>query len=172
MASPPGCGRVETDQVSDMNCQEFWSTMPELAHEAEDGHMEHVGECAACAALLNRQRTLASGLRTLAADWRPVEAPARVEARLTAAFLGQAGLTVLGPATRWWVPVATWATAAAAVVALAMFLVHTRPVIPAHRATSNRVQLAAVEPPTDLETLGDSSDADNDFIPMPNAARI
>jgi Glu-tRNA(Gln) amidotransferase subunit E-like FAD-binding protein len=95
-----------------------------------------------------------------------------VESRLTAAFLGQAGLAVRRPAARWWVPVATWAAAAAAVVALAMFLARDRQVVPAHRTTSNRVQLAAVEPPADLETLGDSSDADGDFIPMPNAARI
>ncbi len=155
-----------------MNCQEFWNTMPELAHEAEDGHFEHVGECAACAALLNRQRALASGLRMLAADWRSVEAPARVESRLTAAFLGQAGLRVRRPPTRWWVPVATWAAAAAAVVALAMFLARDRPVEPAHRTSSSRVQLAAVEPPADLEMLGDSSDTDSDFIPMPSAARI
>jgi hypothetical protein len=155
-----------------MNCQEFWNTMPELAREPEDGHLEHVRECSACAALLNRQRTLASGLRTLAADWRSVEAPARVESRLTAAFLGQAGLTVLHPVTRWWVPLATWAAATAAVVGLAMFLVRDRQVVPAHRTTSNRVQLAAIEPSADLETPGDSSDAESDFIPLPNAARI
>jgi hypothetical protein len=155
-----------------MNCQEFWNTMPELSHQAEDGHFEHVRKCAACAALLNRQRTLTLGLRRLAADWQCVEAPARVESRLTAAFLGQAGRTVLRPAARWWVPVATWATAAVAVIALAMFLARDRHVVPAHRTTSSRVELAAVEPPADLETLGDSSDTDNDFIPMPNAARI
>ena len=146
--------------------------MPELAHEAEDGHCEHVRECVQCAALLNRQRTLASGLRRLAADWRPVEAPARVEGRLTAAFLGQAGRTVLHPAIRWWVPVATWAMATAAVVALAMFLARDRHVAPAHRTASSRVQLAAVEPPADLDMVGDFSDADNDFIPIPNAERI
>ena len=155
-----------------MKCQEFWNTMPELSHQAEDGHFEHVRKCAACAALLNRQRTLALGLRRLAADWQCVEAPARVESRLTAAFLGQAGLTVLRPATRWWVPVATWATAAVAVIALATFLARDRHVVPAHRTTSNRVELAAVEPPADLEMLGDFSGADNDFIPVPNAARI
>jgi hypothetical protein len=76
------------------------------------------------------------------------------------------------PTARWWVPVATWATAAVAVVALAMFLARDRHVVPAHRTTSNRVELAAVEPPADLNTLGDSSGTDNDFIPMPNAARI
>jgi hypothetical protein len=155
-----------------MNCQEFWITMPELAHQAEDGHFEHVRECPACAALLNRQRNLALGLRRLAADWRSVEAPARLESKLTAAFLGQAGLTVFGPPARWWVPLATWAAAAAAMLALAMFLVRDRQVAPAHRTISNRVQLAVVEPPADLETLGDSSDAESDFIPMPNAARI
>ena len=172
MAAPVRCDGDETDKVSDMNCQEFWNTMPELAHEAQDGHLEHVRECPACAALLNRQRTLTSGLRMLAADWRSVEAPARVESRLTAAFLGQAGLAMRRPPARWWLPVATWAAAAAAVVALAMFLARDRPVVPAHRTTSSRVQLAAVEPPADLESLGDSSDADADFIPLPNAARI
>jgi hypothetical protein len=155
-----------------MNCQEFWNTMPELADEAEDRHLEHLGECSACAALLNRQRTLVSGLRMLAADWRSVEAPARVESRLTAAFLGQAGLAARGFSSRWWVPVATWATAAAAVVALAMFLVRDRQVAPVHRTASSGVQLAAVEPAADLETLADFSDADDDFIPIPNAARI
>jgi hypothetical protein len=155
-----------------MNCQEFWNTMPELAPEAEVGHFEHLRECAACAALSNRQRTLTSGLRMLAADWRCVEAPARLESRLTAAFLGQAGLAVRGPASRWWVPVATWAMATAAVVAMAMFLARDRQVVPAHRTASSRVELAAVEPPADVEMPGDFSDADNDFIPMPNAARI
>jgi hypothetical protein len=155
-----------------MNCQEFWNTMPELGHEAAEGDCEHARECAACAALLNRQRTLATGLRRLAADWRPVEAPAGVETKLTAAFLAQAGLSVLRPATRWWVPVATWAMATAAVVALAMFLARDRQVAPAHRTASSRVQLAAVEPPADLEMPGDFSDAESDFIPMPNAARI
>jgi len=156
-----------------MNCQEFWDTMPELADAAEDGHLEHIGECSACAALMNRQRTLASGLRTLAADWQSVGAPARVESRVTKAFLGRAGLTVLDPAIRWWVPVVSWATATAAVVALAMFLVHDRqPATPAHRTNPSRVQLAAAEPPVDLETPSDSSDADSDFIPIPNAARI
>ena len=155
-----------------MNCQEFWNTMPELARQAEDGHSEHARECAACATLLKRQRTLASGLRLLAADWRPVEAPTRVESRLTAAFLSQAGMAVRRPASRWWVPLATWAAAAAAVVALALFLARDRQVVPAHRTTSSRVELAAVEPAADLETLGDSSVADGDFIPMPNAARI
>ena len=53
-----------------------------------------------------------------------------------------------------------------------MFLARDRPVAPAHRTSSSRVQLAAVEPPADLETVGDSSDAESDFIPIPNAARI
>jgi hypothetical protein len=70
------------------------------------------------------------------------------------------------------VPLATWAAATAAVVGLAMFLVRDRQVVPAHRTTSNRVQLAAIEPSADLETPGDSSDAESDFIPLPNAARI
>jgi hypothetical protein len=63
--------------------------------------------------------------------------------------------------------------ATAAVVALAMFLVRDRQVVaPAHRTVSSRVQLAAVEPPADFETLGDASDAESDFIPLPNAERI
>jgi hypothetical protein len=155
-----------------MNCQEFWNTMPELAHEAEEGQLEHLRECSACNTLLNRQRALASGLRLVAAELRRVQAPARVESRLTAAFLGQAGLAVHRPASRWWVPVVTWASAAAAVAALAMLLARDRRPVPAHRTTSSHVQLAAVELPADLEALGDFSDAESDFIPLPNAARI
>jgi len=155
-----------------MNCQEFWDTMPELAHEAGEGHCEHLRECSPCAALLNHQRALASGLRLVAAELRHVEAPARVESRLTAAFLGQAGLPVRRPASRWWMPVVTWASAAAAVAALAMFLMRDRQPAPAHRTASSSLQLAAVEAPADLDALGDSSDADNEFIPLPNAARI
>jgi hypothetical protein len=45
-------------------------------------------------------------------------------------------------------------------------------VAPAHRTASSRVQLAAVEPPADFETLGDASDTESDFIPLPNAERI
>jgi hypothetical protein len=156
-----------------MNCQEFWNTMPELACDRVVGHFEHLHECSACAALLNRQRALASGLRLVAAELRRVEAPARVEARLTAAFLGQAGLAPRRPVSRWWVPVATWASAAA-VIALALFLARGRQPAPepAHRTAPGNVQLAAVEPPPDVEVPGESFGADTDFIPLPNAARI
>ncbi len=158
-----------------MNCQEFWNTKPELACDAEERHFEHLHECSACAARLNRQRALASGLRLVAEELRRVEAPARVETRLTAAFLGQAGLAVRRPASRrWWVPVVTWASAAAAVAALALFLARDRRPAPepAHRTARGSVQLAAVEPPADVEVPGEWSGADTDFIPLPNAARI
>jgi hypothetical protein len=155
-----------------MSCQEFWDTMPELGAPGappDAEHREHLEECAACAALLGRQRVLETGLRAVAGVWSRVEAPARVEARLKAAFRGQAGLAVRRPASRWWVPVVTWASAAAAVIALAMFLVRGREPstegAPPQRVARGSVELAALEWPA-----GD--EADGDFIPLPNAAQV
>lgn len=158
-----------------MSCQEFWNTMPELAAPGappDAEHREHLEECAACAALLGRQRALEAGLRAVAGVWSRVEAPARMEARLRAAFRGQAGLAVRRPASRWWVPVVAWASAAAAVIALAIFLVRDRqPVtegVPPQRVARGLVEMAALEWPAGVEAAGE----DGDFIPLPNAAQV
>ena len=63
-----------------MNCAEFWNQMPELVSgdNPEQDH-DHVRQCPQCASLLERQRRLMSGLRTMAGDMRAVGAPPRVE---------------------------------------------------------------------------------------------
>ena len=73
-----------------MTCREFWRRMPELETGPEES--EHTRQCAACAALLERQQALAASLRRLAMDGRTVEAPARLEASLRAAFREHSGL--------------------------------------------------------------------------------
>ncbi|MBZ5621870.1 MAG: hypothetical protein LAQ69_24565 [Acidobacteriia bacterium] len=157
-----------------MNCQEFWNTMPELA--CDQDRLVHLRDCLACAQRLERQRRLAAGLRTIAAEWSQVEAPARVEARLIAAFRSHAGLGHSGRAMfrppRVWLPVATWLAAAAAVVALAIALVSGRQPKPAHQSVPSGSEWAFAQVPGELGTGDDSPYNDADFIPLPNAERI
>jgi len=164
---------MEAGKVFDMNCQEFWNTMPELArHEDQFGHLR---ECTACAALWERQRSLTAGLRTVASEWSRLQAPARVEARLTAAFRSHAGLAPEPEAARLpglWAPVAAWAAAAAVLVALAMFLVSPRrPQLP-RRSAPGAIELAAAGATADFEMGGDPAYDGQEFIPLPNAAGI
>jgi hypothetical protein len=160
-----------------MNCQEFWNTMPELAEpaaiwvdqSADQSAGQHLRECPDCAIRMDRQHELTSGFRALACDLRHLEAPSRVAGRLRAAFRSQSGLPAERPVRRWWIPVLTWASAAAAVIALATFLVRgrqpeaTRP--PAPRGT----ELALLELPGELPGVYEASDG---FIALPSAARI
>jgi hypothetical protein len=165
----------DVSKVFDMNCQEFWNTMPELArHGDRSGHLR---ECAACAALWERQRALTAGLRTVAQEWGHLQAPARVEGRLTAAFRGHAGLGARSRPARLWVPVVAWAAAAAALVALAMFLVSERQPQAPRRAAPRATELAVAQPLPDFAgnqfgVSGDSPYNSDEFIPLPNAARI
>lgn len=157
-----------------MNCQEFWETMPELARGQD--HLVHLRDCPACARWWERQRALAAGLRTVAAEWSHVEAPARVEARLIAAFRDHSGLGHSRPgmphSPRMWLPVVTWFAAAAAVVALALVLVSNRQPLPVHRNLPAGLESALARAPVELETGDDSPYNNEDFIPLPNAERI
>ena len=166
---------MEAGKVFDMSCQEFWRTMPELArHPDQSGHLR---ECSACAALWEKQRALTDGLRTVAKEWSHLQAPQRVEGRLTAAFRSHAGLGVKSRPERLWVPAAAWFAAAAALIALAMFLVSERqPQAPRH-AAPRAMELAELQPlrespGNELGTGEDSPYSGDDFIPLPNAARI
>ena len=145
-----------------MNCQEFWNTMPELG---ADDH-PHLLECAACVARMNRQRELAAGLRAMASEYQRVGAPARVEARVIAGFRSQAGIHTVSASRPGWLPVLSWATAFAGVIALAIFLVSQwRPqTIPP--PPGRGVELASLMSP------GDSQSEYEGFIPLPNAARL
>lgn len=157
-----------------MNCQEFWKTMPELTRN--QSHLAHLQVCPACARWWERQRGLAAGLRTVAAEWSHVEAPARVEARLLAAFREHSGVGHSGPAIapppRMWLPVITWFAAAAAVAALALVLVSDRRPQPVHRDLPGGFESALAQAPIELETSDDSAFNNEDFIPLPNAERI
>ena len=53
---------------------------------ARDGAMRHAETCAACAARLGQERNLTSALRAVASGMKDLNAPARVEAKLLAAF--------------------------------------------------------------------------------------
>jgi hypothetical protein len=75
-----------------MNCQDFESVSMELARgslidaAALADATSHTEACAACATRLRRERALTSALREAGAAMRDMEAPARVEAALLAAF--------------------------------------------------------------------------------------
>ncbi|HXA51609.1 MAG TPA: hypothetical protein VNV86_14930 [Candidatus Acidoferrum sp.] len=145
-----------------MNCQEFWKTMPEngIAHP-------HLRECAACAVRMRKQHELAAGLRTLAAHQARVEAPARVEAHLVAAFRAQAGRPSGRGAVRGWIPVGTWAAALAAMIAIGVFVVRDR-APEARRNPAKRVELASTE---NGFTATDTA-AEEGYLPLPGAAQL
>src|ERR1022692_3924088 len=120
-----------------MNCQEFWNTIPELGDSAGSRHLL---ACPSCAARMSRHRELEAGFRAMAAGFRRVEAPPRVEARLRSAFHGHTGRESCAPSRRW-IPVVTWATAFAVMCALAALLVRPRQPEAAH-PVQHTVELA------------------------------
>jgi anti-sigma factor RsiW len=139
-----------------MNCQEFWNSIPEPG-DCQDSR--HLLECSACAARMSRYRELEAGFRAVAASSRRVEAPPRVEARLRSAFRSQTGRESRVPSRRW-IPVATWATAFAAMFAVAALLVRPRPPEVARPPAQHTIELAMLLPQTDADG----------FVPLPNAA--
>ena len=140
-----------------MNCQEFWNTIPELG-DCQDNR--HLLECPACAERMSRHRELEAGFRAVAAGFRRVEAPPRVEARLRSAFRSQMGRESRAPSRRW-IPVVAWATAFAVMFALAALLVHPRQP-EAARPVQQTVELAVLLP---------QADADG-FVPLPNTVGV
>jgi len=143
-----------------MNCQEFESRIETLARGALADARQladasaHEETCGACAALLADERALSTGLHALASGMKSVEAPARVESALLAAFraraagrqkdLSRAGANVIPlsthmPVRQWsWVKTAAVASLAAA-ASLALFVL-VRPGASFH-------QSVMIEPP-------------------------
>ncbi len=160
-----------------MNCQEFWNTMPELADQREplEQHSKH---CAACAARLRSQQTLKAALRAVSGQMSHIGAPVRVESRLRAEFRAHHGTPLHAPVGMHWAPAVTWATAAAVVIGLALFLVRIRqaetPNAPAiEMAMAGTPALIAADAGADSDnTDGDNKAANNGFIALPNAAAI
>lgn len=149
-----------------MSCEEFWESYPELSDP--QGKHEHAAECEDCARRLAQQRLLAEGLRAAAGPWRETEAPARVEASLLAAFRGRQERQ--SRAHRMWLPVLTWATAAAVLIMLAALAFRGRQPVAPQRAAPAGVQWA-VEPMPQGWT-GDDAIASGDFIALPNAEQV
>ncbi len=153
-----------------MNCQEFWNTTPELLVAGESGGLDHARECPACAALLQQQRALKTGLDALRQESRSEQAPTRLENRLASAFRSHNGL-----ATRrrpfGWAPLLTWAAATAAIILLAMFLLRERQPQPAQHRVSSRIQLASV-PGGGADGGWNSLYAEAGFVPLPDADEI
>lgn len=168
-----------------MNCQEFWDHLPQpgpdfsrdCSQDFTEAQSSHVAECQACKTQLAARRALAAGLRSTMEDWRKIEAPARVEAGLMAAFrtqMGSRSRQVARPP--WWAPVFAWASAAAAMVALGAALIH------GYQPTQGRPGTVAA-PRHSSQTLVETaaftdSDADDEsvlgegFVRLPNAPRI
>jgi anti-sigma factor RsiW len=140
-----------------MNCQEYWNTIPELGDLEGSAHLL---ECPACAARMSRHRELEAGFRAVAAGFRRVEAPPRVEARLRAAFRQQNGRE--SRVSRRWIPVVTWAAAFAAMFALAAFLVRDRQPEAVRPPVQRTVELAMLQPQADSDG----------FIPLPNSTGV
>jgi anti-sigma factor RsiW len=150
-----------------MNCEEFWNQMPELP--SVDGRVDaHVTKCSRCAALLERQQRLASGLRTMANDMRAVAAPPRLEVSLLNAFRREMMPARPRPARVRWMPAFSWAAAAAVVIGMGVLWMaprHQPPVAPVthHKSAASTVELAS---------LADDGAEDDGFIPLPNAERV
>ncbi len=121
----------------------------------------HLLECPACAARMSRHRELETGFRAVAAGFRRVEAPPRVEAKLRSAFRRQTGIDSRVRSRRW-IPVATWAAAFAAMFALAAFLVRERQPEAVRPPVQHTVEVAAAQPQADYDG----------FIPLPNSAGV
>jgi hypothetical protein len=94
-----------------------------------------------------------------------------VEARLLAAFRGQAGLASMPPARRWWSPVLAW-VAAGVVVAAAFLLFVGRTHQPRSPLNAPAGTEAAAIDWNALLPADMAADAAGDFIPLPNADRL
>ncbi len=153
-----------------MTCQEFWDSMPELAPDGAPELGEHLRGCPACVAVLARQRQVAAGLRGLAAESRRVQAPARLEGRLMAAFRGEGGMTEIPLRARWWSPVAAWVAAAALITAAALLSLRSREAQP---LPATAPQMAAVDWTFGLaiEDAGGGTE-EGEFIALPNAEQL
>ena len=171
-----------------MNCQEFWDHLSLQGQEITETQAAHLAACATCAAQWKQHGDLADWLRSCGEEWRQVEAPARVETGLMAAYRAQAGPRVRSSFSRppyskppyskqWWTPVFAWASAAAATVALATVLsrgYQPAPVRPGtvaapSRTTQPKVQVATVALQADSED--DSAVYGEGFVRLPNAPR-
>ena len=162
-----------------MKCEEFWDSLPQRGGSLTGEQSDHLAECAACGGEWEPHRVLAETLQSLGQEWRTVEAPPRVEAGLLAAFRAQTGFEIRRALYRsWWTQVIAWASAAAAMIGLAVVLMHSyqSPSAPGTVASPRHLPVPVVQ--TASATQSDA-DADEDasvlgegFVRLPNAPRI
>jgi hypothetical protein len=147
-----------------MNCQEFWETLP------DDTRHPHLAECQDCASRMERQQQLRAGLRALAAQRHEVQAPARVEARLMAAFEARSG-SARERVSRGWMPAAGRAAAFAAMLLAGVMIVRDRQPAAGSRASQNLIAQNLEVAVLDGSAGTDSGGADG-FVPLPGAAQL
>jgi hypothetical protein len=145
-----------------MNCQEFWNSLPETAHAHP-----HLEKCADCSTRMKQRRELAAGMRALAEGMQREEAPARVEARLRAAFRAQAGMESLPSARRRWVPAFAWAAAMAAMLVAGVLLVRDRQPEAKRPSPVRTIELARAENAGAMDVA-----LEDGFLPLPGAAHL
>jgi hypothetical protein len=141
-----------------MNCREFWNTMPEpsVAHP-------HLAVCSDCAARMEQRRQLAGGLRALAEGMSGIGAPARVEARLLAAFRAHTNESAHTlPGRRRLIPAAAWAAALAAILLVGVLVVRDR------RPAARTPEIAVAE----TTPAASDSISEEGFLPLPGAAEL
>jgi len=127
-----------------MNCQTFENIIDSLAREqlietnARQEAQRHTEECPECAVRLADERSLTVGLQALAQDLQTVEAPARIQKELLAAFQQRQVVQLVPRARRL-----SYLGAAAAVLLMGFAIG-----IAAWNWNSNGVQRAEIPPPT------------------------
>lgn len=152
-----------------MNCHEFWKTPPGTAQQCE--RERHLAECPACTAQVARFGSLAGAMRVMAANSRGIGAPARVEARLLAAFRSHNGLSAVRERPVW-SGVASWAAPAAAMIAMAVLLVSGHEPQAPRRHAQNVMELAVLQDAAVLDENTLLEDRTAGFIPLPNAPTL
>jgi len=145
-----------------MNCQEFRKSLAEAGADAD--LLGHSQECPACAALVASYGRLEAGLRTVAAELRHTEAPARVESGLVAAFRSQHRQARRTQARQWWIPALSWSVAAGVVMAAALVLLRPHQPLPAQRGAPAAVEVASLTDAPDPYP----AEGDDGFIALPN----
>lgn len=159
-----------------MNCQDFENIVDELSRASlmdartREAALAHADSCRRCDTRLADERAVRAGLRSLASAASGVEAPARIESALLAAFRAQAGASAnentSAPAAvvaavnvtplarrsteRRWTWVKTFATAATAAAAAAVLLMIIPPGMDAptgdNIAEKSKTERTKVEP--------------------------
>ena len=157
-----------------MNCQEFWNQAPESSRPPGAGFSAHLSECPACASAWARQQQ--RGCRAAPGgcgmESHGGACPAGGDG-WWARFVRRRVLARVRR-TRPWIGALTWATAAAAVLALAFSLVRVREPQTAapKRVPANALILAALQEIPDGAGGFEATGLEAGFVPLPNVEQL